>query len=586
MRWRGVGREGASCDGASAVGRLARSDGGMCVLGLSSAVSKVEQAVRPRHVGIGFVWAWIYCAFSTSALYAGRTGSSINADASWLASAIAVSVCLFALAFAWRRADMARVRPLAYVGAVLMAAGTFCSGAFSLPEWASATCGVASGVGSALLILFWGDALSRIETERVEIAIPAASGVMLACVFVFPYIQGLPGALGVTSLPLLSLACLYLTWADIDAGKYVVCDGDSGAQFGLWRKRDGQDVKRETGERGRESGEGAAFASGPYAFLARISIVLFAAYFAIGAASAMGGAIDAFQDAYGFDAGTLIGSLCGIGFAFWFIFFSPRLNVAALLRWVSPILMVGLAAMSFSGVLPEFATSVSMSVSDTVLQVIAFLSFVNLARARVFSPAFAVGVGQGMTQLGVLVGNVFGNWSLSNIAAGDLQLWCVAMFSMCVLSIAMAAAPSDRHMGGLNYRGEEVGACAPPSGSSICQPAPVPHAAASASTHELDERAPIGSNETRVCEPASAALPSEVPILAGTLDGKVARIAAAAGLSARETEVLGYLARGRSQPYIRDVLVLSKNTVASHVKHIYQKLDVHSRQELLDLFAG
>ena len=70
------------------------------------------------------------------------------------------------------------------------------------------------------------------------------------------------------------------------------------------------------------------------------------------------------------------------------------------------------------------------------------------------------------------------------------------------------------------------------------------------------------------------------------LDGMVARIAAEGGLSARETEVLGYLARGRSQPYIRDALVLSKNTVASHVKHIYQKLNVHSRQELLDMFAN
>lgn len=30
--------------------------------------------------------------------------------------------------------------------------------------------------------------------------------------------------------------------------------------------------------------------------------------------------------------------------------------------------------------------------------------------------------------------------------------------------------------------------------------------------------------------------------------------------------------------------MLSKNTVATHVKHLYQKLNVHSRQELLDLF--
>lgn len=48
--------------------------------------------------------------------------------------------------------------------------------------------------------------------------------------------------------------------------------------------------------------------------------------------------------------------------------------------------------------------------------------------------------------------------------------------------------------------------------------------------------------------------------------------------------MLGYLGRGRSQPYIRDQLVLSKNTVASHVKHIYAKLGVHSKQEVIDLF--
>lgn len=67
------------------------------------------------------------------------------------------------------------------------------------------------------------------------------------------------------------------------------------------------------------------------------------------------------------------------------------------------------------------------------------------------------------------------------------------------------------------------------------------------------------------------------------LDSACQRLAAQGGLSARETEILQYLARGRSQPYIRDELVLSKNTVATHVKHIYQKLEVHSRQELLDL---
>ena len=56
-------------------------------------------------------------------------------------------------------------------------------------------------------------------------------------------------------------------------------------------------------------------------------------------------------------------------------------------------------------------------------------------------------------------------------------------------------------------------------------------------------------------------------------------------LTPRETEVFSLLARGRSIPYIRDELVISRETAATHAKHIYAKLDVHSRQELIDLVA-
>ena len=58
---------------------------------------------------------------------------------------------------------------------------------------------------------------------------------------------------------------------------------------------------------------------------------------------------------------------------------------------------------------------------------------------------------------------------------------------------------------------------------------------------------------------------------------------ASAGLTPRETEVLALLAQGRSIPYIRDELIISRETAATHAKHIYAKLGVHSRQELIDL---
>lgn len=64
---------------------------------------------------------------------------------------------------------------------------------------------------------------------------------------------------------------------------------------------------------------------------------------------------------------------------------------------------------------------------------------------------------------------------------------------------------------------------------------------------------------------------------------RVALLAREHKLTPRETEVFGLLAHGRSIPYVRDALIISRDTAATHAKHIYAKLDVHSRQELIDL---
>ncbi|MDO5042605.1 MAG: helix-turn-helix transcriptional regulator [Slackia sp.] len=58
------------------------------------------------------------------------------------------------------------------------------------------------------------------------------------------------------------------------------------------------------------------------------------------------------------------------------------------------------------------------------------------------------------------------------------------------------------------------------------------------------------------------------------------------GLSARESEVFTLIANGRDVPYIERELVLAKSTVKTHIKHIYEKCGVSSRQDLLDLFAS
>ena len=53
-------------------------------------------------------------------------------------------------------------------------------------------------------------------------------------------------------------------------------------------------------------------------------------------------------------------------------------------------------------------------------------------------------------------------------------------------------------------------------------------------------------------------------------------------LTPREEEILGMLLQGRSGPYIAEDLYLSKSTVKTHIRHIYDKIGISSRQQLID----
>jgi DNA-binding CsgD family transcriptional regulator len=72
----------------------------------------------------------------------------------------------------------------------------------------------------------------------------------------------------------------------------------------------------------------------------------------------------------------------------------------------------------------------------------------------------------------------------------------------------------------------------------------------------------------------------------GDFDEKCAHVAYRYRLSERETQVLMLIARGRDITWIKDHLCLSKSTVSTHRQHIYEKLSIHTRQELIDMIEG
>lgn len=71
------------------------------------------------------------------------------------------------------------------------------------------------------------------------------------------------------------------------------------------------------------------------------------------------------------------------------------------------------------------------------------------------------------------------------------------------------------------------------------------------------------------------------PLSPNASEGSLDAIARSHSLTAREREMLEYLMRGKSVPAIASEVFLSANTVRTHIAHIYQKFDVHSRDELV-----
>ena len=66
-------------------------------------------------------------------------------------------------------------------------------------------------------------------------------------------------------------------------------------------------------------------------------------------------------------------------------------------------------------------------------------------------------------------------------------------------------------------------------------------------------------------------------------DRQIQEIGMRFSLTKREMEILSLLTQGRGAPYIAEVEFIALNTVKTHIKHLYAKIGIHNREELLDL---
>ncbi|BAN77922.1 response regulator transcription factor [Adlercreutzia equolifaciens] len=246
-----------------------------------------------------------------------------------------------------------------------------------------------------------------------------------------------------------------------------------------------------------------------------------------------------------------------------------RITVTFSVVGLVAILVLGAAAVPVGGALVQGCT--------LFFQPLVYVVVTRSTRLRGLSPLVAFGVGQALISAVVLAGNLVGKLLFQMAGETPLLLSAVcgagvlALFFMVVARAAQVGEEGNEEKDGgteeteAETRGaDRVKAAAAGRGSSGV-----------AAGERLFEDG--GTTE-------AATLPNGDCAAGVGAQGEdsAAVFARAVGLTARETEILSLLVRGRTLPYIANELFVTTGTVKTHVRHIYEKALVNNRQELLD----
>jgi DNA-binding CsgD family transcriptional regulator len=215
------------------------------------------------------------------------------------------------------------------------------------------------------------------------------------------------------------------------------------------------------------------------------------------------------------------------------------------------LLMLSLDTLAYAGALVQG--------SAFFFQLLVFLAVTQSTQEHGISPLIAFSVGQALIAGVVFFGNVVGKPLALAFGSGASSVGVVCGIALLVLIFMLIGQ-----------------------------------------TNRLDDGLPndASSKRTRAASAAGEGSPSisavDVADVADAIDvvspfdvrefSRLVEFGAKHGFTQREMEVFDLLSKGRSLPYIADVLFITTGTVKTHTVHIYRKLGVGTRQQLLDVY--
>ena len=542
-----------------------------------------EIKANARCLGWGFLLAWVFCAFYSGSM----DGLSMVVDAmgGGVARRLAVSVLpvgsavvsLIVIVAAERRLGpptncraLVVAAPLAVAVATPMLFLPVCG--FAATPLLFAVSAIFTGAGSALMWVMWGQLYARLPQDAVE-----SCGASIALVSIYPLISGV---------------LLWRAWPEVSASASADHASLPAAPLPL---------REAFGSMGR----------GGFGILAACMFVSIEGSFWASSSAEASHAVIIFVVSALFMAVVSVSATAG----------PRRVSLSFAYRWMCPLMVAGFAAIIVLGAKTgAFAAAGVGIASRFAFCVITQMYFASYAARGAATPVQSYAVGWLFVHVGDLLGLLVSFPLQGAIGASAIEpSGAAAVLIVALVAAVMLALNDETRFLSWETPQSYTGAVCAASASAAGMDAAVGAGAGAATgagaavdVGTVDAAGAAGeakaghlvlrpqsvrgtggegegsAGETGVSAPVAvgaspSAISSQNPQPVDFIGQRVALLAREHKLTPRETEVFGLLAHGRSIPYVRDALIISRDTAATHAKHIYAKLDVHSRQELIDL---
>lgn len=279
-------------------------------------------------------------------------------------------------------------------------------------------------------------------------------------------------------------------------------------------------------------------------------------------------------------------------------------------HWFYPMVVVIIVSLLATYLFPE-SGSLGFVISGVAYQLFDMIVWYTLSyivyQSKV-SAVFVVAAGRAVVACGVTLGNLLGGYCVAVEQSSPLVtsvIYLVLLVAAIATFIVLPERQVDRLLmpipdedeaagcDGRNlrdripeaaYAGDARGLVEEPVDGGAPRRGACPAETSEVRNRAFPSPSPIRSaEEAEACAGAPAA--DSVAAKAASADWHklVLRLARERSLTERECEVFALLARGRGSQSISDALTISLYTTRAHTRNIYTKLDVHSRQELIDM---